>query len=805
MPPSPLSGALLPGPSKPDCRHGLDRHIFNSVNTLRQIAAASLWPPLALVLIGIGVYANALSAPFIFDDHPAIVENEDIREVLPLWRAPETSARSSINSRPLVRLSLALNYTYGALRVEGYHAVNLATHIACALALYGLMLRALGGRARERAPAFCAALLWLVHPLNSQIVNYVTQRSESLMALCYLGVLYCVHRRADGGSAGWSLAATVCCLLGVASKEVMVTAPVVAVLYDRAFICGSIADALRSRKGLYTGLAASWLLLAGLMASAPHGDSVGFSQSVGAYQYLLNQCVVITGYLGKFIWPAPLLIDYGAPRNLTLGNVLAPALLLLVLLAAALYLAWRRPQAGFCALFFFVVLAPTSSIVPLINEVGADRRMYLPLCALCALLLGGAWRLSPRLAGGGCLVAAVMLSALTIERNTTYQVPLALWQAEVAAADDNYRTQNNLGLALIDVGEFQTAIFHFRRAMELEPVFAVEANSHIAMAFNGLGAYPEAIAHYRRSLAEHPGYAPAHNNLGTTLLAIGDSTAARRSFRKALALDPQFALADNNLGALLVGAGDIDRARAHYERAIDVDPKNGRADVNLALLLESEGKIQEALWHYRRAVSVEPDLVIAHYNMGTVFEESGEPNDARLAYRRALALDPGFKKAHHRLGLLSATAGQLPEAMAHYRRALALDSVQAPVHFHLGRILVRVDSLAQGIAHYRRAVTLAPDLFEAHYNLGTLLLRLGHAGEALTHLRQVVRLRPDMAAAHNNLAIALQSAGQFTEAVAEFRRALALRPDDAEVQANLARILARVEASADLSPNSQSP
>ncbi|MBT5805280.1 MAG: tetratricopeptide repeat protein, partial [Gemmatimonadetes bacterium] len=525
------------------------------MNTLRQIAAASLWPPLALVLIGIGVYANALSAPFIFDDHPAIVENEDIREVLPLWRAPETSARSSINSRPLVRLSLALNYTYGALRVEGYHAVNLATHIACALALYGLMLRALGGRARERAPAFCAALLWLVHPLNSQIVNYVTQRSESLMALCYLGVLYCVHRRADGGSAGWSLAATVCCLLGVASKEVMVTAPVVAVLYDRAFICGSIADALRSRKGLYTGLAASWLLLAGLMASAPHGDSVGFSQSVGAYQYLLNQCVVITGYLGKFIWPAPLLIDYGAPRNLTLGNVLAPALLLLVLLAAALYLAWRRPQAGFCALFFFVVLAPTSSIVPLINEVGADRRMYLPLCALCALLLGGAWRLSPRLAGGGCLVAAVMLSALTIERNTTYQVPLALWQAEVAAADDNYRTQNNLGLALIDVGEFQTAIFHFRRAMELEPVFAVEANNHIAMAFNGLGAYPEAIAYYRRSLAERPGYAPAHNNLGTTLLAIGDSTAARRSFRKALALDPQFALADNNLGALLVGAG----------------------------------------------------------------------------------------------------------------------------------------------------------------------------------------------------------------------------------------------------------
>jgi tetratricopeptide (TPR) repeat protein len=760
------------------------------VNILRQIASVTLLPPLVLVLVGIGVYANSLKGPFIFDDYPAILNNGDILQITPLWQSPETSERPSVNSRPLVRLSLALNYALGGLEVGGYHAVNIAVHIGCALVFYALMLCALG----ERSVAFCAALLWLVHPLNSQVVNYITQRSESLMALCYLGTLYCVQRRGTGGAGSWSAGAVLCCGLGMASKEVMVTAPVVALLYDRAFVAGSVVGALRARPGLYAGLAATWVLLIALMASAPHGDSVGFGLGVGPQQYLLNQCVVVAGYLGKFLWPDPLLVDYGRPRELALGDVLAQAALLLSMLGGSLWLGWRRPRIGFCALFFFAVLLPTSSVVPVVNEVGADRRVYLPLCGLCALVVAAAARRDGRLLGGLALVAAGALAVLTIGRNQVYQSPVTLWRAEVAALPGNYRAHNNLGLALVGADRMRAAVPHFQRALALEPEFA-EAYNNLALALAKLGLAEDATAHYRRALEQSPGYASAHNNLGTVLVAAGDSTGARWHFRKAIELDADFASAYNNLGLLLAGAGDAARAQAYYHRALEANPDYGQAHVNLGLLLEGEGRLEEALEHYRRAVAVAPALIEAHYNLGTALEAVGELVAAERAYRAALALDPDLVVGHYRLGLLAASQGRLVEALVHYRRALELDPALPQVHFHLGRALVRSDSLIQGLSYYREAVALDPDLVEGHYNLGTALLRSGRAAEALPHLRQVVVLQPGLAEARNNLGIALQLVGQSAAAVAEFRRALALRPDYAEARTNLDAALARGDVS----------
>lgn len=771
------------------------------MNILRQIISVTLFPPLALVLIGIGVYANSLAGSFIFDDYPAILQNGDIREIWPLWRNPEVSERPSINSRPLARLSLALNYAVGGVRVEGYHAVNIALHLGCALLFYALMLCGLShGKvdARIRGLAFAGALLWLVHPLNSQVVNYITQRSESLMALCYLGMLYCLHRRGVGGAVEWAVGAVLCCWLGMASKEVMVSAPVVALLYDRAFVAGSLTGALRMRAKLYMGLAASWILLAAMMVSAPHGASVGFGQGIGSYQYLLNQCGVIAGYLGKFLWPDPLLVDYGRPQPLLLGDVVPEAVLVLALVGVSLWLAWRYPRPGLCALAFFVVLAPTSSVVPVVNEVGADRRVYLPLCGLCALLAGVGlqWigKRSYQFAGVMVLVAAVALSARTIARNQTYGSTVSLWQAEIDALQGNYRAHNNLGLALVNAGEVQAAVPHFQRALELEPAFAAEAYNNLGMALAKLGLAEGAVSHYRQALEQLPEYASAHNNLGTALIEAGDLDGARWHFRQAVALDPDIATAYNNLGLLLADEGEMADAQTHYRRALEADPDYGQAHVNLGLLLAATGRLQEAVEHYRRAIEVEPDLVEAHYNLGAALAESGLESAAIRAYQAALAVDPNLHQAHYRLGVLTMAQGQSVAAIAHWRRSVELDPDQAEVHFHLGRALVRSGELEEGLLHYHRAVELAPDLVEAHYNLGTELLRLGRAADSLPHLRKVVALQPDLVEAHNNLGIALQLAGRLAEAVAEFRHALALRPDYAEARDNLAAARARIGA-----------
>jgi tetratricopeptide (TPR) repeat protein len=459
------------------------------------------------------VYANALSGPFIFDDEAAIERNPDIRNLWPpAWAMPDTGLHSAVNSRPLTSLTLALNYALGGLEVEGYHFINIALHIACALALYGAM-RLLLARVEEMAPragalALASALLWSLHPLNSQVVNYITQRSESLMALCYLAALYCFLRQVEGGARRWQIGAVLCCALGMAAKEVMVSAPVIILLCDRLFASRSYGEALRRRPGLYAGLALSWLVLLRGLWAAPHGATIGFGRGVASWTYLLNQCQMIFTYLRLALWPDPLSFDYGYPRLLQWGEVWLEGGLILGFVVLSGVAVYRGAWWGLVGVFALLVLAPTSSFVPIVNEVGAERRMYLPLAALVTAwvvagnMLCGRWAQGRRIAVVLVGIAAVSLGWATIERNEDYASEVSIWRSAVAAVPDNPRAQYNLAKALVAVGAGEDALAHYRRALELDP-----------------------------------DYAAAHNNLGLELVARGDAATALSHYRRAIELD----------------------------------------------------------------------------------------------------------------------------------------------------------------------------------------------------------------------------------------------------------------------------
>jgi hypothetical protein len=352
------------------------------------------------------VYANSLSGPFVMDDVLSIVENRQIRE---WWRLsgllfPEREL--PVAGRPVVNVSFALNYALHGLDVGGYHVWNIAVHLGCALALFGIVHRTLlqgdlaarfNGKAADLA--FAVALLWALHPLNTEAVDYLTQRTETMMALFYLLTLYASIRSVGSASKGWPIVTVLSCALGMGSKESMVTAPLMVVLYDRVFVFGSIAQAVRSRARLYAGLAATWLLLAGVLWSGPRIHSAGFSTAVSPWTYLLNQAAMVTHYLWLAVWPRALVANYGWPRPLTLGDVWPQALFLVALLAATIAALRRSPPIGFLGAWFFMTLAPTSSIMPIATEVGAERRMYLPLIALVVLgVVGGylCWGLAER-------------------------------------------------------------------------------------------------------------------------------------------------------------------------------------------------------------------------------------------------------------------------------------------------------------------------------------------------------------------------------------------------------------------------
>jgi tetratricopeptide (TPR) repeat protein len=561
---------------------------------------------LPIVAAGLLAYANGLDGPFIYDDAP-LLEDRDIRRLVPPWQVIDASPYAGVAGRPVVHYSLALNYALGGLDVRGYHVLNLVVHLACTLVLLGVVRRTFdlaGGRLREasRGLAAAVALIWMLHPLQTECVDYISQRSESIMGLFFLLTLYASIRALDADRRrSWTVVAIASCALGMASKEVMVTAPLMVVLYDAAFAGRPVARLLPERRALYAGLAACWIVLAGLMATGPRATSVGFSLGTSALDYAKNQCVVVLDYLRLVVWPHPLVLDYGYPRALSLGDVAPYATLLLALLAATAVLLVWRPRIGFPAAWTFLILAPTSSIVPIVTEIGAERRMYLPLAGPVVLAVAGGYLLIRQLRSGRnarrfgvalTLVLAALLAAGTVRRNRDYRSATSILRTAVAARPDNHRAHGNLGKALQLEGKLDEATAHYRRALDLRPDYP-EGLNNLGSVFKAREQTDEAVEHFRRAIEVKPDYANAHYNLATTLQTLGRLAEAVVHYRQALRLEPDHARAHNNLGTALGSQGKLDEAILHLREALRLEPGYAEARRNLELALERSGRTDD--------------------------------------------------------------------------------------------------------------------------------------------------------------------------------------------------------------------
>ncbi|MGH7944728.1 MAG: hypothetical protein ACREH8_16180, partial [Opitutaceae bacterium] len=263
-------------------------------------------------------YANSFTVPLLFDDGVTILHNPRLRQLWPIWSALNPPESTGVGGRPIANLSFVLNYAVSGDSVPGFHAVNLAIHFLAGLTLFAIVRRTLllpqwSERLRRSAGgvALAAAALWMLHPVQTQSVTYVSQRTESLMGLFYFLTLHAFIRAVtSGGSRRWYVVAVASCFAGMGTKEGMVTVPVIIFLYDYAFLSRSFGAAWRARWRLHLGLASSWIMLAILM-SGLRGRGVGFGLGMSWWSYLLIEFKAIMHYLSLSFWPAPLVFDYG--------------------------------------------------------------------------------------------------------------------------------------------------------------------------------------------------------------------------------------------------------------------------------------------------------------------------------------------------------------------------------------------------------------------------------------------------------------------------------------------------------------
>jgi len=576
------------------------------------------------------VYANSLSGPFILDDTVSIVENASIRD----WGSPAVLAPQRevpTAGRPLVTVSLAVNYALSGLDVRGYHLWNLGLHLLCGLLAFACVRRTLElpqvperWRQRSADVGLAAAVLWTLHPLNSEVVDYLTQRTESTMAAFYLLTIYANARSILSAiEHRWQAIAVLACGLGMAGKESMVTAPVAVVLCDAVFVYGSLRLALRSRPRYYAALAGSWLVLAILLAGGPRVHSAGFSVPVGIWTYLLNQCVMIARYLRLAIWPTSLVVYYGEPRALTLVDV-APQAAVVVAVAALTIVALRQsPIVGFAGAWLFLTLAPTSSVVPIATEVGAERRMYLPLVALAALAAAAAFHAAERLrfkrnaAIATLVVAASALAALTVVRNHEYRSALELART-VVARWPTPAAEAMLGQELAIAGRRDEAIAHLRAAA---PGYT-KAHYYLGGELFNAGRLDEAMPELEAFLQQGPQFAEAVRArlmLGRVLIARKEWVRAEGELRQAAAMAPsQSPVATDALGFMadaLIGQERFADAATLYERYLAARPADAGAMTNLAIALTATGRHQDAIKAFRRVVELKPGDAAAQRNL----------------------------------------------------------------------------------------------------------------------------------------------------------------------------------------------
>ncbi|HVW21738.1 MAG TPA: tetratricopeptide repeat protein [Opitutaceae bacterium] len=602
--------------------------------------------PALIAAAGWVCYSGSLHVPLLMDDDRSIARNASLRHLWPPGSVLAPPPFSGVSGRPVLNLSFALNYAVGGLDVFSYHAVNLALHVLAGLTLAGIVRRTL--RVESAALlGFAAGLLWTVHPLQTQSVTYISERAEVLAGLFYLLALYAFIR-------GRRALSVVACLLGMATKESTVTAPFLIFAYDAVFVAGGPAAAWRARRGYYLALAGTWLALAALMLGFAR-RSVGFRQGVGPLDYALTEGGAILRYLRLALWPRPLIFDYGPA--LTAGTAAwAAGAVVLVLVAAAAWSLRRSPRAGFLALAFFVLLAPSSSFVPVVLQPVAENRMYLPLAAVIVGLLLAARRLLGR--GLPWFVAAAALAAIaaTRARNSDYRDPLSLWSDTVRKRPGNYRAWDSLGDALAHAGRRAEAIDRFHQALALAPD-AARIHYNVAKALNDEGRTGEAVAEYRAAVRLDPGYAEARVNLATALAKEERWPEAREQLRAAARLEPGDGRIRSELGVIELAEGQLAAAREDLAAALRLDPSDAEAHLQLGNALGMGGELPAAVAQWSEALRLRPNDPVSHNNLATALLQLGQAPEALAHYREAVRLRPDYQQARANLADLEARLG----------------------------------------------------------------------------------------------------------------------------------------------------
>ena len=694
---------------------------------------ATVAASLTVVLSCIVVYSNTFAVPFLFDDLPRIRDEIAIRTVWP----PSVAMQNS--NRPFAQYTFAINYAMHGYDVWGYHAVNLLIHCLAALCLFGLVQRSMR-RSNETMQqvaflgGFTVALLWAVHPLQTQAVTYIVQRLESLMGLSYLATLYFFVRSQDSKFVTFWLGCSVfACFFGMGCKEVMATAPLAVLWFDRAFIASSWREMFSKRKFYYLLLLSSWSVLAWSMLHYQvdyRGGGLLHVPGLTPWTYLLSQSGVLVHYLSLAFWPSGQCVYPSWPIAQSISDVWPSLLLCLGLLAATVSCMFRYPKLGFLGGIFFLILAPTSSVIP-IKDLAFEHRMYLPLASVVTLVLiallisiqrlsylRGSWRFVTTYTIA-CATIALLLGTATYQRNGVFQSELSLWQDTIAKAPNNLTVMTGLATLFAQEGNSQQAKIHFERALKIAPEDP-KTNANYAGFLIDQNQLELAGECLEKAFQGDPNHLDAITNMAHLQNRLGNFQEAIKYYEVAILGTPQDEELQSSLVAMHLGAGDIRNAIAISKSNLEQRPVSAKAHLDYATALSAAGRNSNAIAYCEKAIALDDQLAAAHATWA-MLEPSLERAVAKM--EKAIELQPHSQEFHMAMGnLLLAT--QPARAASSFETALQADPDNIEVLLKIGSAWEACGLPEKGLPFLERVTVLLPDWKEAEQMLESLRRRI---------------------------------------------------------------------------------
>jgi protein O-mannosyl-transferase len=520
-----------------------------------------------ILISGIVVYFNSFNGVFIFDDSICVTDALEIRTLFPPWDAMFGGIHYP---RPIAGLSFAINYAISGLDIWSYHLFNLIIHMTAGLALFGILVVTLNRTPYKDISSILAlviSLIWLVHPLQTESVTYITQRYESLMGMFFLLSVFCytLSSRSSGRKTFWQGLSILFCYLGAGTKQVAALIPIIVLFYDRTFITQSFKDTLSRSWRYLLILFSSWIPLLIIGITAKPFDWAGFDMEVVTpWKFAVSEFGVIVHYMKLAFWPDNLVFDYFWQLADTPAKIIPFALIILALVLLSLRGLVKNHPFGFLGISFFSLLAPTSSIMPL-SDLAADHRMYLPLVPVITISVLTIHFLCQRLpvlfeksnaspekgfdfsfsSKPGTIAFAffslfiiVVFSTLTIERNALFASKSSIWKDTAEKAPHNPRAWANLGNALIEEKRYNEALAPLKKALELKPNYSVVL-INLGFLYNLKNDAEKAIYYWEKSL-ERKSHHRTHYNLGLLYQLHGNKKKAVTHFQQAVTLKPRW-------------------------------------------------------------------------------------------------------------------------------------------------------------------------------------------------------------------------------------------------------------------------